>query len=144
MVAGKDNDRSFHPEQKHQSHSVMVVAFVCLILGGSFPISSASLLQTLEMQLSYSVVLISGHSCKKYDFLPESNFLFMSECRSREGYSGSYLIHHHGSTPDLMMQDVMKLIAIILSKIPVQGWLLLEQDTELRLQCMCMTCMSAS
>lgn len=97
----------------------MVVTFVCLILCGSFPISSASLLQTLEMQLSYSVVLISGHSCKKYDFLPESNFLFMSECRSREGYSGSYLIHHHGSTPDLMMQDVMKLIAIILSKIPV-------------------------
>lgn len=87
----------------------------CVILCGSFPLSSANRIPILEMQLSYSIALISGHSCKKYDFLPESNFLLMSECRSGEGYSGSYLIHHHGSSPDLRMQDVMKLISIILN-----------------------------
>lgn len=48
-----------------------------------------------------------GHSCKKYDFLPVGNFLFMSEFGSIEGDSGHYLIHCHPSlemTPVLMTQ----------------------------------------
>lgn len=62
-----------------------------------------------------------GHSCKKYDFLPVGNFLFMSECRSGEGDSGLYLIYHHpslGVTPVLMMQYALEPSVITLNKIP--------------------------
>lgn len=63
-----------------------------------------------------------GHSCKKYDFLPVGNFLFMSEFRSIQGDSGYYLIHRHPSpevTPALMMQDAVKPSVIKLNKIQV-------------------------
>lgn len=62
------------------------------------------------------------HSCKKYDFLPVGNFLFVSEFRSGEGDSGPWFIQHHPSpevTPVLMMQDAMQPSVIMFNIIPV-------------------------
>lgn len=86
---------------------------LCVILNGSL-----QTLDTLSKSHTYientalaQCALRPGHSCKKYDFLPVGNFLFMSVFGSIEGDSGRYLIHCHLSpevTPVLMTQDAME------------------------------------
>ncbi len=86
---------------------------LCVILNGS--LQTSDVLSKSRMYIE-NVALAQccshpRHSCKKYDFLPAGNFLFMSAFRSIEGDSVRYLIHGRPSpevTPCLMMQDAVE------------------------------------